>query len=635
MSSNSFKESWLIPKNSILDYYDYKSHRDKDLMTDDMEQEQSGGNLLLNNLQQYKPSRRLKNSRYYNRVYNMRNSPGQPVPPSLQPPAPVYNDPNTARNQINFAAVLQYFPEPEKYKVMSLLNYINQYLLYRFSVNRYLNIAIDKRNYPNSSIVDILKYLFAIERFYLTQHRIVVDPTTKQKFGIPLGTEEFVNMLKKSQSNLKVFGISGHRLRLLNDGVEPTESEDEDSDNEQQPISYTPGDGGDGGDGGGGDGNGGDAGGDNNQTPFRRPSSGRGRGRRLQYPAGTSSGFPEQQQDLLSNLPININQSILPDDFVLPPAIQRQMDLLKQSGLPPYVSSPASYPQPLPGSQLDITTSPAPTAPPAPPAPPPTPKRPRPISTSTPMQSTSSPPSFADLLRAAAKQRPPPLLPPPRTPPPQSRSPPQGSPPQDRTLPSAQDTVADTIVTPILADIIKTAAETAVQKPSKTPSPPSSPQGAIGGTDDFQPLDVALDRLFAAGPSDTDISTRRDSLFDTPSTRPRSPGSTPMHRSSSADRADQTLTIKRPRTSSGSFMDDTLTSSLLAKSLKDMNKTSAEEDEYDSDNSDDGAGAVASDTSPDLISPPHVRKNPRKTDFYQAGSTGKKKHKRKKKPKKN
>ena len=229
---SGFKESWLIPKKQILDYWESKTNvlsNNDEGGTGIKEEIQEGGNALLDSLEQYKPSKRLKIARFYNKAQNMRTGTGQGVLPNpYPPPTPKFADANTEKNKVQLSSILQYFPEAERYKVMSLLNYINQYLLYRFTIDSYLNIIIDRRTIQNSSIVDILRYLFGIERFYVTDHKVVIDPQTDQKYGIPRGTEEFVEMLKKSQKNLRVFGISGHRLRLLNVGTQAvTEDEDE------------------------------------------------------------------------------------------------------------------------------------------------------------------------------------------------------------------------------------------------------------------------------------------------------------------------------------------------------------------------------------------------------------------------
>ena len=237
MSTAYFKESWLIPKAEILDYWERKTGQIKHKANNEEQLSQEGGNSLLQNLEQYKPSRRLRMTKFFNRADRLRgmatsfNEPTAVPPP---PPAPIYNDPNTARNQVNIRDILQWFPEAERYRVMSLMNYINQYLLYRFTVNSSLNIVIDKVNIANSSIVDILRYLYGLERFYVTDHKVVKDPVTHEKFGIPKGTEQFVNMLKKAQRNLKVFGFSPHRLRLLNEPAftdDTANSSDEDDGN--------------------------------------------------------------------------------------------------------------------------------------------------------------------------------------------------------------------------------------------------------------------------------------------------------------------------------------------------------------------------------------------------------------------
>ena len=296
MSSN-FKESWLIPKEDILDYWEFKGTQKEEEQQEEQTKEQRGGNALLKNLYQYKPSKRLRIAKFYDRADRIRTS-NRPVPP-LQPPTPVFNDPNTARNTLMIEKILPWFPEAERYKVMSLLNYINQYLLYRFSVNSYLNIVIDKQNFENSSVVDILKYLYAIERRYVTEHKIVVDPNTGQRYGIPLGTEQFVAMLKTAQKNLKVFGVSGHRLRLLNTGTTTLElSDDEHSDNDF----------GVGGGGGGGDGGGGKT---KEQTPFEKAKRGKQR-RKLEYPTFIPMAREEQpsMEDYMEDFAANFDTSM-------------------------------------------------------------------------------------------------------------------------------------------------------------------------------------------------------------------------------------------------------------------------------------------------------------------------------------
>ena len=219
----SFKESWVIPKEKAVDYFHCMKNAENTVQDENEDEvtEQEGGasNQLLDNLMKEKPSKRIRLTKdYLNRSV--------PPPPQIPTSLPKNKFPAEKKSMINLGNILAYFPDAEKYKVTVVINYINSYLSQRIKVEpNTLNIILDNNYIWDSNITDILKFLFDIDRFYVSQYTIYQDPITKQRYGIPTGIKEMVKILKEKVPNgdLKILGFSHKRLKILNH-VDITES---------------------------------------------------------------------------------------------------------------------------------------------------------------------------------------------------------------------------------------------------------------------------------------------------------------------------------------------------------------------------------------------------------------------------
>ena len=389
----SFHESWLIPKERFLDYLDFvkKGREEAENTQCDFSDHQEGGGVgavlksHLNPPSRQLPSRALKRARIYMSNDRIRSGDMLPVPLSTKPH---FTDPASEQYRLNISDITAWFPEGEKFKVMSLLNYINQYLLNRFAIDRYLNISIDRKYMWNTNIVDILKYLFSIERFYVTQHKIVQDPVTRAKYGIPLGTEEFVAMLRTRHHFLRAFGISPHRLKLLETGI----LSGEDSDDDDQHDNGRGSSGGGGGrrdddnddDRGGGGGRGG-----GDRTPFQRKRGLSAMKRKLSFTNAARKAFGKTPPTIVEELEDDDVQPSTSSSHVqqqpttpLPPVPPTPFFTPRSSSSPPFNSSTPQQQFFTPGiglltksnslSSIDSTGSGTTTSPPAATLPPPT-----------------------------------------------------------------------------------------------------------------------------------------------------------------------------------------------------------------------------------------------------------------------
>lgn len=232
----SFKECWLIPRDIVADFLEYRD-KVQETAQDSTKMHQEGGGAGGNVLMQEQLNTAPKTTTRHNLVKNYLNQERyRKQQPSLPPN--VNDFPKTNKPSINISLVSSFFPEMDRYKVAYVLNYINQKLAFKIQIDKQLNLIINNQYLWNSSIADVLKFLFGIERRYITEKRKV-----KYKdivYGIPEGTDEFVDVLKGFDRNISKLSFDPVRLKILKlNATTDSESEDDDEDDHHQDQDIT------------------------------------------------------------------------------------------------------------------------------------------------------------------------------------------------------------------------------------------------------------------------------------------------------------------------------------------------------------------------------------------------------------
>lgn len=248
--NSSFRESWLIPKNLILDYIQYKVEKEegtnnfnnetvqndgggggeeKSRSGDDIPTQQGGAMSTAATTDpasfykkqqpstnqkksfQLPPSTRMKLVKNYLNQDSYQKQ--QMQDNSMAPTTALSRKKRSSVPKINLEMLYSHFPEAERYKISYVITFINLKLPYQVQVDRGLNLIIEGNYIWDSSLTDVLKFLFGIDRRYLTEHRTVTDRNII--YGIPKGTEELIEVLQTQQPVLTRLGFNPFRLKLL------------------------------------------------------------------------------------------------------------------------------------------------------------------------------------------------------------------------------------------------------------------------------------------------------------------------------------------------------------------------------------------------------------------------------------
>ena len=258
MNSSNFRESWLIPKNLILDYIQYKAQKEgaeqllqtggggEDDATEKSDEEkiekesQRGGGGASSNLatnfytkdsststhKKLPPSTRMKLVKNYLNQDRYQNQQLSDITTTA-----LSSRKKNSVPKINLELLFTHFPEAERYKISYVISFINLKLPYQIQVDRGLNLIIEGKYMWDTSLPDVLKFLFGIDRRYLTEYRTVTDRNIT--YGIPKGTEEFLEVLKSQQSDLTRLGFNSFRLKLISN------EEEQEDDSEGEALDST------------------------------------------------------------------------------------------------------------------------------------------------------------------------------------------------------------------------------------------------------------------------------------------------------------------------------------------------------------------------------------------------------------
>ncbi len=227
----SFRESWLIPKDLISDFLEFRKNYTDEMM--EKKQEGGGeiptGNNVLTDSAPKEPKEftRFKLLKNYLNQNNPRD-----VDPHLTALASTGVTAPSTTPKINLNLVKSFFPESERFKIATIVAFINQKLPFRIQTDKELGLTLDNKYYWNTSLPEVLMFLYGINRRYVSEDRTVRFRGIT--YGIPKGTEKFIEILQEIEPELSKLSISTERLKILKKNLRNTniDGDNDDDDND-------------------------------------------------------------------------------------------------------------------------------------------------------------------------------------------------------------------------------------------------------------------------------------------------------------------------------------------------------------------------------------------------------------------
>ncbi len=212
MDNKIYKEWWLIPKQHVVSH---DSKKENEVVVEESEigqkgSSQEGGNMLADLLEK-------------NKVKIKRLELAKQMVQQIRPESP----PTTAVAQEHHLDISKWFDPKDQFKVSYVINYIQKHLPSRLKWDQNHNLIIDGVLIDNSSIVDILRFLYDLGKHYVSQ--LPKFATYKNKtYGIPRGISEFIHLLTYYGKHvIDYFQFDPTRLDILHDYFFPDHKEEE------------------------------------------------------------------------------------------------------------------------------------------------------------------------------------------------------------------------------------------------------------------------------------------------------------------------------------------------------------------------------------------------------------------------